>query len=480
MDQVKQHIDEGLSALARDLKELKAAMNSSKRASVALIAAQSGQPPQSILSPARPAPTDEQLQTAAQGVLEMKRKLSASADKPAQIDSSLRDDLRADGSAPSTPITEARVQKLASELKSSIQEVRTARRDIGVLRQMYTDFRSETATIIGTLRTQTERVKDIANSKVAGSRAFIDTGKAKLDSRSQELLTTIEDLQDSIDDLKNDVTVKRIRPRPKQIESVQGIIASSQTELDELSKYIGTVKPMWKKTWEAELQNIVEEQHLLNYQEELLADLKTDHENVVALFTQIQEYVSLQHTAKGRKPSYRPPSPDINHEGLTTVLLEVKGRPQASDKRMKAIEQAEKARQKEVAERTDEFAAELGGFVENRKLKKTGKRHCGFAKKTALTLATGGAEEAERIRQLKSEASLKAMFAQPAPAASPVPASQAPQPPAPPPAADTAPTEVVQTQPEGQAQSMGTSETVVAENSDQISSPKQPDLAGNQ
>lgn len=404
-------------------------MNSSKRASMALIAAQThGQTGQAVLSPppaARVPPTDAQLQSAAQGVLEMKRKLSESAERPSRIDSTARDDLLVSASTPGTPVTEARVQKLASELKSSIQEVRNARRDIGVLRQTYTDFRAETATIIATLRAQTDRVKDIANTKVAGSRAFIDTGKAKLDSRSQDLLTKIEDLQDSIDDLKNDVTVKRIRPRPKQLENVQATVASSQSELDELSKYIATVKPMWKKTWEAELQNIVEEQHLLNYQEELLADLKTDHENVVALFTQIQEYVSLQHTAKGRKPSYRPPSPDSTHEGLSTVLLEVKGRPQASDKRMKAIEMAEKARQKDVAERTDEFAAELGGFVDGRKLKKTGATRC-LGDLTLLITSAGGAEEAERIRQLKSEASLKAMFSQPDTVA-PMPSAQTSQ-----------------------------------------------------
>ena len=376
LDQVKQHVDEGLATLSRELKELKSAMNSSKRASVALIAAQTpGQPSQAVLSPAsaRQPPSDLQLHTAAQGVIQMKRKLSASAGTQAATGTvGSEDRAAAEISVPSTPVTEARVQKLAAELKSSIQEVRNARREIGVLRQMYTDFRTETSTIIGTLRSQTEKVKDIANSKVAGSRAFIDTGKAKLDTRSQDLLTKIEDLQDSIDDLKNDVTVKRMRPRPKQLESVQSTISSSQAELDDLSKYIATVKPMWKKTWETELQNIVEEQHLLNYQEELLGDLKTDHENVVALFTQIKEYVSLQSNTKSRKPSYRPPSPDTNHEGLSTVLLEVKGRPQASDKRMKAIEMAEKARQKDAADRTDEFAAELGGFVDGRKLKKTG------------------------------------------------------------------------------------------------------------
>ena len=257
--------------------------------------------------------------------------------------------------------------------------------------------------MLATLRTQTERVKDMATSNIGGTRAFIDSGKAKLDNKSQDLLTKIEELQDSIDDLKNDVTTRRIKPKPKQLENIQQSITGRQSELDDLTKYIATVKPMWKKTWEAELQNIVEEQQLLNHQEELLSDLKADHDNVVTIFDQIQQYVSMRQASSGRSRDFRPPSPDPGHEGLRTVMLEVKGLAADPDKRMKAIQQAEKARSKEAANKTDEFANELGGFVEGRKLRKT-----------------GGAEETERLRQIKSEASLRALF-KAAPASSTVP-----------------------------------------------------------
>lgn len=318
-------------------------------------------------------PSETQFRSVAQQVIEMKRRLSSVA-VPTGEESAAADSItNLVSPTPSTAsASEAKIVRLASDLKSSYDEIQSVRRDVGVLRQVYTDFRTETSGVLGSLREQTNHVKNLANAQVSGSRAFIDTGKAKLDSRSQELLTKVEELQDAIDDLKNDVTARRIKPKPKQMDAIKSSISTRQTELEELTKYIATVKPMWKKTWEAELQNIVEEQQLLNHQEELLSDLKADQENVVAIFEQIQKYLSLRQATPARKPEYRPPSPEHSHEGIKTVMLEVRGLNADPDKRMRAIEQAEKARQREVANQTDEFASELGSFVDGRMLRKTG------------------------------------------------------------------------------------------------------------
>ena len=377
LDQVKHHIDEGMAALAKDLKDLKASLQSARRNSNTAAPTLNLDIPAQIplVSPIeRLPPLDSQYQSAAQQVMHIERKespiLFRSEDQQKDADTKFGTTSQI---VSSSAISDDRVSRLAQDLKSSFNEVQSVRRDVGILRQVYLDFKSETANIFSTLRIQSDQVKDLANSKVAGSRAFIDTGKTKLDSRSQELLTRIEELQDNIDDLKNDVTTRRIKPKPKHMETIKSSIISRQAELVDLSKYIATVKPMWKKTWEAELQNIVEEQQLLNHQEELLADLKADHENVVTIFDQIQQYVSLRLASSGRKTDFRPPSPEIGHGGLRTVLLEVKGLAPASDDRMKAIERAEKARQIEAAGRTDEFASELNGFVEGRLLKRTGK-----------------------------------------------------------------------------------------------------------
>lgn len=266
----------------------------------------------------------------------------------------------------------AQVQRLVADLRASHDEVQSVRRELGALRQIYLDFRAETSGVLSTLKAQTAHVKEIAGTRIGGERAYIDEGKVKLDNRSQDLLTKIEELQDTIDDLKNDVVNRKVKPKPKQMDAIRALINTGQSDLDNLSQYIATVKPMWKKTWEAELQNIVDEQQLLNHQEELLADLHADHENVVTVFDQIQQYVSLQENNKIRKPEFRPPSPEEGHEGLKTVMMQVKGLAPASDKRMKAIETAEKLRQKGAADKTDEFAEELSGFVEGKMLKKTG------------------------------------------------------------------------------------------------------------
>jgi hypothetical protein len=76
-------------------------------------------------------------------------------------------------------------------------------------------------------------------------------------------------------------------------------------------------------------------------------------------------------------------------------LLEIRTRDADPNRRLRAIEEQQRARERErAAKGDDEFAAELGGFVAGRKLKKT-----------------GGTEEAERVRLRKQEVSLKKMFA---------------------------------------------------------------------
>jgi hypothetical protein len=333
--------------------------------------------PSSTLSPQpRPPPSEAQIQQAAEDVLSMKRLPSAvSLAKPddhVKPEKEKKDEAITSPTGSTGSQSDARLHKLAAELKSSYNEVQTVRREIGALRQVYLDFRTETGSLISGLKAQATRVKEIAETKVAGERAYIDEGKVKLDNRSQDLLTKIEELQDTIDDLKNDVVNRKIKPKPRQLDAVRATIKAGQADLDSLSQYIATVKPMWKKTWEAELQNIVDEQQLLNHQEELLSDLQADHENVVTVFEQIEQYVSLQSNNKIRRPEFRPPSPEQGHQGLKSVMMEVKGLAPASDKRMRAIEMAEKIRLKEVEGKTDEFTQELSGFVEGKLLKKTG------------------------------------------------------------------------------------------------------------
>jgi hypothetical protein len=285
--------------------------------------------------------------------------------------------------------------RIFQDLTTQFDEVQNIRRDLGVMRQLYVDFINQTKDALGGLRVQTNAVRELADTKVGGTRAYINAGKDKLDTRSQDALTKIEELTDALENLKADVVKRQVVPTPTVMRQLKSDIDACSTELDSLSQHVSTIKPMWKKTWGEELENIVEEQKFLTHQEELLADLVEDHKAVKEVFGHVEKFISLKGSSGSQKAlrSYRPPPPEENHGGLSTVMLEIRGATVDPERRLKAIEAAQKQRDKELASRSDEFQAELSNFVEGKKLK-----------------LTGGPEETERLRQKRNEQTLKAMF----------------------------------------------------------------------
>jgi hypothetical protein len=282
--------------------------------------------------------------------------------------------------------------RIVSDLKSQFDEVQNIRRDLGVMRQIYVDFTNSTKESLASLRAQATSVRQVANTKIGGARASIDSGKARLDKRSQDVLTEIEDLQDTVENLKDDVLKRHINPRFDVMKRFRTKIDTTTKELEDLKSHITTIRPGWKKTWEQELQNIVEEQQFLSHQEELIEDLLEDHKALAEVFGHVEKVITIRGKG-GPSRSFRPPPTEEGHGGLSTVMLEIRGAQVDPSKRMKAIELNEKARQKELSSRSDEFEAELHGFVAGKRLKKT-----------------GGAEEVERIRQRKDGLAFKAMF----------------------------------------------------------------------
>lgn len=285
--------------------------------------------------------------------------------------------------------------RIVTDLRTQFDEVQNLRRDLGIMRQLYTDFMKNTKESLGTLRTQTQSVKQLATQNVGGARGYIDSGKTNLDTRSQNILTKVEALQDTVENVKEDVIKRHITPKPHLFKAIKADIDKAATELESLKEHIKTIKPMWKKTWEEELQNIVEEQQFLNHQEEFLGDLIEDHKAVMEVYGHVEKVISIRGTGPGRlrKAGFKPPLPEEGHTGLSTVMLEIRGASVDSAQRLKAIAANQKNREKDLATRSDEFQEELTGFVGGKKLK-----------------MTGGAEETERIRKMRDEMTLKAMF----------------------------------------------------------------------
>jgi hypothetical protein len=373
LDQIKQHIDLQMANLARELKDIKTSMSSSQRLSMHSMA-----PTLALQSPISPParPTDKQFRDAA-------RRLSriASDDSPKM--------------APLQPQnTGATDVRIVTDLRTQFDEVQNLRRDIGVMRQLYNGFMTETKESLGGLRTQAQSLRQAANSKVGGGRAFIDSGKPKLDARSQDVLTKVEEFQDAIENLKDDVVKRHVSPKRHVMKNLKGDMDSITAELESLQEHVKNVKPMWKKTWEEELQNIVEEQQFLVHQEELLEDLIQDLKATSEVYSHLDKIITM----RGATPApsgrgLRSFKPSEETGDLNTVMLQIKGNPMDTERRLKAIEQNQKQREKEKASKSDDFEAELSGFVKGNKLR-----------------MTGGADEIERVRAKKSEATIKAMF----------------------------------------------------------------------
>ncbi|KAH7885818.1 actin interacting protein 3-domain-containing protein [Phlebopus sp. FC_14] len=391
LDQIKQHIDAQMSALSNDLRELKSAISSNRRSSSHFNAIVAHEFTES--TPVADRPSDKQFQHIA-------RRLSRIVEdgqngrSPFIVPQMTGQSLQLQPQITGASVMSEYSSRVVNDLKTQFDEVQNLRRDLGIMRQLYTEFMKSTKESLGALRTQTQSVKQLANAKVGGARGYIDSGKTKLDTRSQNVLTKIEELQDSVEALKDDVIKRHVTPKPQVLKALQEDIAMTATELSSLREHIATVKPMWKKTWEEELQIIVEEQGFLGHQEELLADLLEDHKALVEVLGHVQKVISIRGSGRSnRGRHFKPPPADEGHSGLSTVMLEIRGAAVDPEKRMKAIAANQKNREKELANRTDEFQTELSGFVQGKKLK-----------------MTGGAGEAERVRQKRNDLALKAMF----------------------------------------------------------------------
>ncbi|PPR01693.1 hypothetical protein CVT24_001520 [Panaeolus cyanescens] len=404
LDQIKQHIDTQILTLANDIKDLKTSVMQQREVSSMMPMMHTVvSEPLAQSTPARP--TDNEFQRGARRLSTFVGNSTPSFLSQMQSIPNLPPghlSMQMTGQSLQPQMTGGSVlsdytSRVVTDLKTQFDEVQNLRRDIGVMRQMYTEFMKSTKDSLGKLRTQTQSVKQLANTNVGGARAYIDSGKQKLDTRSQNVLTEVERLQDLIEDMKDDVVKRQVTPNGMAFKNLKKDLDAVASELNSLTEHIATVRPMWKKTWEEELQNIVDEQKLLTHQEELLSDLKEDHRAMMDIYGHVEKVITLRKPASnslGKRRQFRPPPKDEGHEGLSTVMLEIRGASVDPKKRMEAIEASQKNRQKNLQSKNDELQQELSEFVSQKKLK-----------------MTGGAEEVERVRQKRSEMTLRAMFA---------------------------------------------------------------------
>lgn len=357
LDQIKEHVDLTVGSVMRELRELKSVVRESRP----------------VEPPAAAAPLRETRPISDNQFREAGQRMSTCMPAP-------------------TPESGA---AKAQELKSHYEAVQQLRHEFAILRQVQDEGDQELRDVFASIRGQVRELEQVMTLGPSVGRGLIESGKGQLDTRSQDVLTRVEDLQDQIEELKLDVSHRGVKPKAHEMRRLTEDIGAVTQMLGELDQYVHSVRPHWKKTWEAELQNIVDEQEFLNYQEGLLADLQQDHKALQDVFGNIQQVVRLRDVGRDDipRPRYVPPPRDAEHEGLPSVMIEVRGQSIDHERRVRALQAAERSREKAKAGRTDEFASELAGFVDGRVLRKT-----------------GGHREAERLRQKRDQTTLKKMF----------------------------------------------------------------------
>lgn len=315
----------------------------------------------------------------------------------------------ADVSAPAPTMVP---QTIVTDLKSQFDEVQSLRRELGAMRQIHVDGMRAVKETFLRIRKENQRLRDVSTTSLGAGRAFVNAGKVKLDELSQGVLRKVEDLTDTVEELHIDVTEKTIVPKPNVMRSLKKEITEVSKVLEDLVETTRLATTTWRTTWSQEMEAVVTEEKLLSHHMGMTQDIEEDFKALKDVFDQLEVYAAHKAASAtpvlgggggGRGRGYRPPSPTDKdpQSSLSSVLFEIQAQGNKADpeKRLKAIEQAQRMRQRELAEKGDgnELSSQLSEFVDKGKLKKT-----------------GGIEETERVRERKNLQALRNGVAAPA------------------------------------------------------------------
>ncbi|MCJ1390425.1 Bud site selection protein 6 [Xylographa bjoerkii] len=368
LDEVKKHIDEGLGGLRRMVEGVRNAVDGQQLAIQQV---------------------SERQQDAAKNIATI-----AAVPIPEQ---------RRAGSLETYKSIDTRSSASPAETNAQVTEVQTLRRDLAVVRQAFSSFKSELQSSMKSVQSKASSIKvsaiETATPKVenGSGRAYVNAGKKSVGEESENIVNRVDDLQDIVEDLRKDVVTRGVRPLPRQLETVSKDISVATADLKKMQEYVKREKPIWTKIWEKELQLVCNDREFLTLQEELVADLEDDLAKATQTFALVEQATKQQnlHSTPGNPVSLRNTSrgptsviPDVDPvKAKDGVLDEVRALQPNHETRLEAIERAERARQKDLEDRRDgAFKKELGSFVDEGKLRKS-----------------GGVEEAERLRKAKDE-----------------------------------------------------------------------------
>ena len=309
---------------------------------------------------------------------------------------------------PSDPIgTPRKLPATEAQARAQLDEVQSLRRDLAIMRQIHVDFLGETKEAFAKLRKENTAMRDLVKTKMGGSRAILDNSKAKLEALCADTIQAVEEVSDVIDAAREDAFKRFVHPSRSQMKKIEADLKKAHDMVASFANEVTAIDPTWRATWHFELSRVMEEQKLLPHQLKLTVDLKNDIKDAEEIFKNVSDFVDQRTTnaAKGLRSAFRPPTPDET-SGVQNLLMEIRTKESDPNQRLRAIEAQQRAREKEKANKTDEFQDELAGFVQGKRLKKT-----------------GGTDEVDRQRQRKQEQTIRRMLTSESSLASPTPSA---------------------------------------------------------
>ncbi|KAG5520025.1 hypothetical protein PMAC_001101 [Pneumocystis sp. 'macacae'] len=301
-------------------------------------------------------------------------------------------------SRPSTCLSKSTIESLSKQETTilKIQKnyphiIKNIREELETLRNIYTEFTLSMKTSMLDIETKAKKVKDVTIKKLGGSRDFIELGKKKLEIETQSLVMRIENLSDLVGNLRIDVINRKIKPSFQQFDNVRKEEAQIQKDMVSLTNHLENLSPCWRQLWEAELQNVVEEQEFLTHQEGFIEDLKSDINAAMDVFTNIVTY--CEYKEKGIPRSSHSITTQDSTNSSNTQHSDIQNIKSNENISSSSIEK--EGRQKEISFtfHIDKFKNELNEFVTNVKFKKIG---C--------------MDDIERFREEKNNTNLKEIY----------------------------------------------------------------------
>ncbi|CAX45064.1 bud polarity/site selection protein (BUD family), putative [Candida dubliniensis CD36] len=287
------------------------------------------------------------------------------------------------------------------ENKIGRKDITNIEREFRAIKQLHNSSSESFKETISNITEQLRKFQEIGLEVSQNSnRAYMESCNSKLSDDSDSLITKVDDLQDIMEEMRKDVAQRGVRVSDKQLKHILKDINLAKKSLHDMTLYISKERPVWKKIWEAELDKVCEEQQFLNLQDDLIQDLQDDIKKIEETYNLIEQCSIEQIKGASSKRNkivanlYIPEPGESLHDLKDAVLNDIAGLTPNHESRLEAIERAEKLREKERdMMKLTKFQEELGDFVEDRKLKKS-----------------GGIEELEKQRQLKDIENLKSSF----------------------------------------------------------------------